>query len=198
MLTDQKSQRNQTDSVPGSLERNQTDTFFAAVRIKETMAAFALPLFAAALVMTSPVLSTFPLPAAEAGQVKPSSCDPVQEELRLSRLVEGMAPSAQAVADAADSPEEVWAARCASCHSMNGDASTTMGKRHQARAFTDPTWQDCRTDGDIRAAIVHGVSDSKMRAFNAHVSEGQLEGLVQLIRRFDMRVSRGQPIAFTR
>lgn len=159
-------------------------------------APLALPTIAAALIFSSPVLSEPPLVAVEEAIERPRLCKPEEDELRIVRILEGMPPSWQPVADASDTGEQVWASRCASCHAMNGNAQTHMGRMNGARNFTEPAWQECRTDGDIRAAILRGVAGSRMRAFREHLTDAQLEQLVQVVRGFDVRVSRGRPVAF--
>lgn len=161
------------------------------------MAAFALPSLAAALLLTSPALSVPPLVMVEEAPEKPAFCDSNLEEERVVRLLEGMPPSWQPAAAVDDSPSEVWASRCASCHGMNGTAKTFMGRKEGARDFTEQRWQECRTDGDIRAAITRGVAGSKMRAFETHLTDEQLAGLVRLVRGFDARLS-SQPVAYAK
>jgi hypothetical protein len=161
------------------------------------MAALALPSLAAALLMTSPALSAPPLVAFEGGVGRPGTCESMAEEERLQRLVEGMPPSWQPAAAPDDSVNDIWASRCGSCHGIDGSAKTFMGRKEHARAFTDPQFQDCRTDGDLRAAIVRGMAGSKMRSFGSHLTAAQVEGLIHLVREFDARKP-GEPVAYAK
>jgi mono/diheme cytochrome c family protein len=85
------------------------------------------------------------------------------------------------------SPEELYSIYCSRCHGIAGDLDGVEDQVN-ARAFTDRSWQESRTDGQLSQVIkkgghANGLSSS-MPAFDAILSKNDINGLVEKIRSF--------------
>ncbi|MFN2441995.1 MAG: cytochrome c [Thermoanaerobaculia bacterium] len=72
----------------------------------------------------------------------------------------------------------LFAAHCAVCHGTTGDGSGQVPSRVD---FTSRSWQQYRSDDDIRSAIRSGVKGTAMPAFPA-LNEQQVDALVAHLR----------------
>ncbi|WP_426757100.1 c-type cytochrome [Myxococcus sp. Y35] len=83
----------------------------------------------------------------------------------------------------AETTADVWKAKCASCHGIDGKAQTKMGQKESIGDMSRPDWQQARTDADIRKVIADGdPRNSKMKPFKDKLTPAQIDALVGLIR----------------
>lgn len=88
-------------------------------------------------------------------------------------------------AASAESPAELWKARCKSCHGEDGRAQTRMGQKEAIADLTQPAWQQSVTDDTIRQVIAEGSPrSSKMKPFKEKLTPEQIGSLVTYIRGF--------------
>src|SRR5688500_19545501 len=64
----------------------------------------------------------------------------------------------------------------------SSDLKGRSNKPMPARDITSSTWQDERTDDQIRTAITDGMADTRMKGFGALGTDRQFDQLVSLIR----------------
>jgi mono/diheme cytochrome c family protein len=74
---------------------------------------------------------------------------------------------------------ELFRQHCVRCHGAGGTASAAP-----AQDFTDPRWQEQRSDAQLVVAILEGKGD-RMPPFRGKVSEEGADELATLIRTFD-------------
>jgi len=79
----------------------------------------------------------------------------------------------------AQSPADIYKAKCAMCHGADGSANTPAGKATKARDFHDPDVIKA-TDADLTTAIAKGRN--KMPAFSKQYNEEQMKALVAYVR----------------
>jgi mono/diheme cytochrome c family protein len=79
----------------------------------------------------------------------------------------------------AQSPADIYKAKCAMCHGADGTANTPAGKSLKARDFHDPDVIKA-TDADLTLAITKGRN--KMPAYGKQYSDEQIKGLVAFVR----------------
>ena len=86
-------------------------------------------------------------------------------------------------APAADA-DEIFAARCASCHGTDGKARTPAGKKLGAKDLSVSNL----SDAEIAARILEGVADSKgasrMPAFKDLLGAAEVAALAAKVKRF--------------
>lgn len=82
----------------------------------------------------------------------------------------------------ANETEDLWKAKCKSCHGATGKGDTKEGKKNKVDDLTDPAWQARHDDAKIRKAITEGVPDTKMKAYKGKLSEAEIDALVKHIR----------------
>jgi mono/diheme cytochrome c family protein len=81
---------------------------------------------------------------------------------------------------------EVYAKKCASCHGDDGRADTKMGKKTEARAFTDRAWQSSVNDAAVRRGIADGTPSGKPagHAYAGKLTPAEIDALVAMVRAF--------------
>ena len=84
----------------------------------------------------------------------------------------------------AETPADIYKAKCAMCHGADGTGNTPAGKAMKARDFHDADVIKA-TDADLTLAITKGRN--KMPAYGTQFSADQIKGLVAYIR--DMQKS---------
>jgi len=85
----------------------------------------------------------------------------------------------------ADSAEEIWKAKCKSCHGATGKADTKQGKKEKVKDISTARWQEKHSDEQIRKVIHDGDPDNeKMKPFGDKLTAEQIDSLVKLIRTF--------------
>lgn len=82
----------------------------------------------------------------------------------------------------AEEAADIWRAKCKSCHGETGNADTREGKKHQVPDMTTEKWQSAHSDTEIKDAILHGVKDTKMKAFKDKYAEAEIDALVKYVR----------------
>jgi mono/diheme cytochrome c family protein len=84
----------------------------------------------------------------------------------------------------ADSAEDIWTAKCKSCHGADGKANTKEGKKQKIDDMSKPDWQAHNSDADMKKIITEGSEkkDSKMKAFKDKLSAAEIDSLVAYIR----------------
>ena len=77
-----------------------------------------------------------------------------------------VASSAESVADGRELFQEIG---CNGCHGDGGtgDGPASAGLEPSPRNFTNPAWQNARTDGELRYTIFHGSEGTAMIANEA-------------------------------
>ena len=86
-------------------------------------------------------------------------------------------------ADRGPSPSPLFLQKCAKCHGEDGRAQTEKGKKLKAQNFTDPDFQQHKTDEQMVEAITNGT-DKDMPAFGKNLSPEEIESLVKVVRSF--------------
>jgi mono/diheme cytochrome c family protein len=79
----------------------------------------------------------------------------------------------------AETPADIYKAKCAMCHAADGSGNTPAGKAMKARDFHDADVIKA-TDADLTQAITKGRN--KMPAYGTQLSPDQIKGLVAYIR----------------
>ena len=82
---------------------------------------------------------------------------------------------------AAGDARAVYNGKCASCHGRDGRARSARARREHARDMTSGEWQDSVSDERIYNSISNGKG--KMPAFKKKLSDGQIDELVNYVRR---------------
>jgi mono/diheme cytochrome c family protein len=83
----------------------------------------------------------------------------------------------------ADSAEEIWKAKCKSCHGEDGRADTKQGKKENIPDISTADWQGRHTDAQIREVISEGSKDNKkMKAYKEKLTPGEIDSVVQYVR----------------
>jgi cytochrome c6 len=94
--------------------------------------------------------------------------------LAMSRNVNSISPVG---GDAAP----VYNAKCASCHGRDGRARSAHARHEHARDLTTAEWQESVSDERIYNSISNGKG--KMPGFKKKLSDGQIDELVNYVRR---------------
>lgn len=85
----------------------------------------------------------------------------------------------------AEPVEDIWKAKCKSCHGPDGAAQTTEGKKQKVDSMRPAEWQTKWTDEKIKKIINDGSKDKpKMKAFKGKISDEDIDALVKHIRTF--------------
>jgi mono/diheme cytochrome c family protein len=72
---------------------------------------------------------------------------------------------------------------CVTCHSKNGKGVRMPG--HAPRSFTDPQWQDARTDGELMWVLKNGSPGTGMpKRVGKDITEEEGWNVIQFIRTF--------------
>ena len=105
----------------------------------------------------------------------------------MRKLLVGLVflPSLLAGRASADTPEEIWKAKCKACHGEDGKAHTKTGQKEKIPDFTTPKWQAHISDEEIRKTITEGSSENeKMKPFKDKLSAEEIDSMVKHIRAF--------------
>lgn len=86
-------------------------------------------------------------------------------------------------ADAGARPSPLFRERCAKCHGEDGRAQTPKGKKLKAQDFTDPDFQQQKSDAQLVEAITNGT-DKDMPAFGKILTPQEIESLLPVVRSF--------------
>jgi mono/diheme cytochrome c family protein len=86
-----------------------------------------------------------------------------------------------------DTAEDVFRARCKSCHGEDGKHQTTMAVLRPMPDLTDPSWQAKRSDSDIREIICKGSTRPgfEMLGFGHRLTAAEVDMLVPYVRHFN-------------
>jgi mono/diheme cytochrome c family protein len=86
------------------------------------------------------------------------------------------------------SPADIWMDYCARCHGETGKGDTRIGKRLNAKDYSDPAVQAAMTDEEIIRVTADGAFDANgrelMPAYKDELSSEEIESLVAYIRAF--------------
>ena len=103
-------------------------------------------------------------------------------------LLSALAFAASAALAAAAPAAENWENHCAKCHGADGKGQTKVGKKLQAKDYTDAKVQADMKDADMIKATVEGVFDKagkeRMKAYKDELSADEVKALVAYIRKF--------------
>ena len=83
----------------------------------------------------------------------------------------------------APTPPPLFMQKCAKCHGEDGRAQTAKGKKMKAQDFTDPDFQQHKSDDQMVEAITNGT-EHDMPAFGKTLSAEEIQGLVKVVRSF--------------
>ena len=83
---------------------------------------------------------------------------------------------------------ENWENHCTKCHGEDGKGQTKVGKKLQAKDYTDAKVQAEMKDADMIKATLEGVFDKagkeRMKAYKDELSADEVKALVAYIRKF--------------
>jgi cytochrome c6 len=86
------------------------------------------------------------------------------------------------------SPADIWMDMCARCHGETGKGDTRIGKRLNAKDYSDPAVQAAMSDEEIIRVTTEGAFDANgrelMPAYKDELSSEEIESLVAYIRAF--------------
>src|SRR3954462_14307520 len=83
----------------------------------------------------------------------------------------------------ADSPADIYKAKCKSCHGEDGAGKTKTGEKEKIKDMTTAEWQSKHTDADIHTVIAEGSKDNKkMKPFKDKLTPEEIDGLVKYVR----------------
>ena len=77
----------------------------------------------------------------------------------------------------------LYVQKCAKCHGEDGRAQTPKGKKMKAQDFTDPDFQQHKTDAQLVDAITNGT-EKDMPAFGKVLTPEQIEAMLHVVRGF--------------
>ena len=97
----------------------------------------------------------------------------------IRSLAGGIALAAVAALFAAEhKPSELFVRKCAKCHGEDGRADTVKGRKMKAQDFTDPDFQQHKTDRQLIEAVTEGT-DKDMPPFGKVLTPMEIESLVK-------------------
>lgn len=83
---------------------------------------------------------------------------------------------------------ENWENLCTKCHGADGKGQTKVGKKLNAKDYTDAKVQAALKDDEMVKATADGVKDKNgkeiMKGFKGELSEQEIKELVAYIRKF--------------
>jgi mono/diheme cytochrome c family protein len=96
------------------------------------------------------------------------------------------AVSAIALAAQADDGKAVYEQNCAKCHGADGKGDTKMGKKLEAKDYTDPKVQDELKDEAAVKVIKEGLKkdDKTLMKPSEGLTDNQVKGVVAYMRSF--------------
>ncbi len=101
-------------------------------------------------------------------------------------IIAGILAAAVTAAHAADAKAN-WEEHCAKCHGAAGKGDTKIGKKLNAKDYSDAAVQAKFTDEQLLEATMKGVTvdgKEKMKGYADKISEAEGKELVALIRSF--------------
>lgn len=90
---------------------------------------------------------------------------------------------AQLFASTQKTPSDLFLRKCAKCHGETGRGDTPKGRKLRAQDFTDPDFQQHKSDSQLIEAITNGT-DRDMPAFGKVLSADEIQSLVPSVRSF--------------
>jgi len=86
---------------------------------------------------------------------------------------------------AAGAPQEpdgaaLFKQKCSMCHGPDGKGFAAL----KTPDFTDPKWQDSKTDKQITDTIRNGKQGTMMQAFGSQLKDNEIDALLKQIRSF--------------
>jgi mono/diheme cytochrome c family protein len=86
---------------------------------------------------------------------------------------------------AADSAKgkTVFMAKCKSCHGVNGNADTKIGKKQDIPSWKEPGWKGKWPLAKIEDIVKDGKSGTKMKAFKTKLSPEEIKAVSQYARK---------------
>jgi mono/diheme cytochrome c family protein len=87
----------------------------------------------------------------------------------------------------ADDAKALYESNCAKCHGSDGKGDTKMGKKLNAKDYSDSKVQAALTDDNAAKAIKEGLKDSDGKTLmkpTEGVSDSDVKGLVAYMRTF--------------
>jgi len=86
----------------------------------------------------------------------------------------------------ADDAKTLYDNNCAKCHGADGKGDTKMGKKLNAKDYTDPKVQEALTDDSAFKVIKEGLKedDKTLMKPSADLSDADIKGLVAYMRTF--------------
>jgi len=102
-------------------------------------------------------------------------------------LLASIVSFAAAISAYAAEPKDTWTASCARCHGADGKGQTNMGKKLNAKDYTDPAVQAALTDDAAVKAIKEGFTDKDGKTVMKpaqNLSDADIKGLVTYMRAF--------------
>jgi len=86
-------------------------------------------------------------------------------------------------APGAPTPRELFRKRCVKCHDPDGTGNRARERLPEIPDFTNPSWQERRTDSKLVASVLDGKGE-EMPPQRGKISEEQARGLVSYVRAF--------------
>lgn len=102
-------------------------------------------------------------------------------------LLSALAFAASAALAAAAPAAENWENHCAKCHGADGKGQTKVGKKLQAKDYTDAKVQAEMKEETMTKAIVEGLYEKgkeRMKAYKDELSADEIKELVAYVRKF--------------
>ena len=81
--------------------------------------------------------------------------------------------------------QEIWDKQCASCHGKDGKGETKMGKKVDAKDYTDPKVQAEIKDDTALEKLKNGITEKgkeRMKPFKEKLTEDEMKALIAHIR----------------
>jgi len=99
----------------------------------------------------------------------------------VSVLAFAMSRHASSISPVGGDAASTYNAKCASCHGRDGRARSAHARHEHARDLTTAEWQESVSDERIYNSISNGKG--KMPGFKKKLSDGQIDELVNYVRR---------------
>jgi mono/diheme cytochrome c family protein len=96
----------------------------------------------------------------------------------LAVLVAFLGGGVLALGAAERKPSELFVQKCAKCHGEDGRAETVKGRKMKAQDFTDPDFQQHKSDAQLIDAVTNGT-EKDMPPFGKVLNARQIESLVK-------------------
>ena len=99
----------------------------------------------------------------------------------VSVLAFAMSRNLSSISPVGGDATSVYNAKCANCHGRDGRARSAHARHEHARDLTTAEWQESVSDERIYNSISNGKG--KMPGFKKKLSDGQIDELVNYVRR---------------